>query len=266
MSAAGDQGSGGAVRVEDRGPVRVLTLDRPERRNALDLPDRRDLLAALEGADATPSVRAVVLTGAGGVFSAGGDIRSMSPDPDVARERLEVVNAVARQLVGGATPVVAAVEGGAHGLGLSLACACDLVVTGRGAAFAASFVRIGLTADTGLFHTLPRRVGPARARALLLTARQVDADEALATGLVDEVVDDGAALERAVALAADLAALSREAVAATRRVLADPWPDLEPALAAERDEQVVLLGGPGFAEGRAAFLGRRRPDFPGAGA
>ena len=256
----------GAVRVEDRGAVRVVTLDRPERRNALDLDDRRELLAALEGADAAATVRAVVLTGAGSVFCAGGDIASMSPDPAVAGERLELVNAVARQLLTGALPVVAAVERGAHGLGLSLACACDLTVAGRGAAFAASFVRIGLTADTGLLHTLPRRVGSGRARALLLTARRVGADEALAIGLVDEVVDDGTALERAVALAADLAALGRDAVAATRRVLCDQPTDLESVLAAERDEQVTLMAGPGFLEGQAAFLGRRDADFPGAGA
>ncbi|MER6941040.1 enoyl-CoA hydratase/isomerase family protein, partial [Nocardioides sp. NPDC000441] len=100
----------GAVRVEDRGHVRILTLDRPERRNALDLADRLDLLTALRAAD--HEARAVVLTGAGSVFSAGGDIRSMSQDRDVARQRLDVVNAVVRQLVTGDRPVIAAVEGG----------------------------------------------------------------------------------------------------------------------------------------------------------
>ncbi len=254
-----------AIRAEDVGGVRILTLDRPERRNALDLADRRELLAALVAADEKDSVRAVVLTGAGAVFCAGGDIRSMSPDPEIARTRLETVNAVARQMSDGVTPVVAAVEGGAHGLGLSLTCASDLVVTGRGARFAASFVKLGLTADTGLLHTLPRRVGPGRARALLLTAREVGADEALGMGLVDEVVDDGGALPAALEVAATLAARSRDAVAATRRVLSSSYADLETVLAAERDEQITLLGGTAFAEGRSAFLERRTPDFPAHG-
>lgn len=250
-----------AVLVEDRGHVRVLTLNRPGRRNALDLADRRELLAALEAADADPGVRALVLTGVAPVFSAGGDITSMSPDPEVARIRLDVVNAIARQLVTGDTPVVAAVEGGAFGLGLSLACACDTVVAGRDAVFAASFARIGLVADTGLFHTLPARVGPARTRQLLLTARSVPAEEAERIGLVDELVADGAALEGAVEAAEHLARLSAPMVAATRRVLAQPDRSLEGLLAAEAREQIGLLAGAEFAEGRAAFLERRRADF-----
>ncbi|MGJ9422853.1 enoyl-CoA hydratase/isomerase family protein [Aeromicrobium sp. CF3.5] len=250
-----------AVLVEDHDPVRVLTLNRPERRNALDLDDRRELIAALEAAAAAPSVRALVLTGAAGTFCAGGDIRSMSPDPEVGRVRLDLVNRIARSLAHGPLPVVAAVEGGAHGLGLALATACDLSVTGRSAVFAASFLRIGLTADTGLLHTLPLRVGPARARALMLTARTVRTDEAERIGLVDEVVDDGAALARAIELADDLARLSRTAVAATRRILSAAEQDLESVLAAEAAEQLDLLAGPGFAEGRSAFMQRRPADF-----
>ncbi len=250
-----------AVLVEDRGSVRILTLNRPERRNALDLDDRRALLAALEDAAATATVRALVLTGAAGTFSAGGDITSMSPDPEIGRVRLDLVNRIASALAHGPLPVVAAVEGGAHGLGLALATACDLSVSGRSAVFAASFLRIGLTADTGLLHTLPLRVGPARARALMLTARTVRADEAERIGLVDEVVDDGAALDRAIEMADDLAGLSRAAVDATRRILSAPAQDLQSVLAAEAAEQLVLLGGPGFAEGRSAFLERRPADF-----
>lgn len=253
-----------AVAREDRGRVRVLTLTRPERRNALDLPDRRDLLAELQAADAEPTCRAVVLTGAGEVFSAGGDIRSMSADPDLARERLELVNAVARTMVTMGTPVVAAVEGGAFGLGLSLACASDLVVAGRSARFAASFAKLGLVADTGLFWTLPQRVGAARARALLLTARTVDCPEAERIGLVDEVVDDGAALEHAMALGERLAGFSVAATAALKGVLAQPDSSLEGVLAAEAEVQVRLLGGDDFAEGRQAFLERRRARFAGA--
>lgn len=252
-----------AVRVEDhdvdRGHVRILTIDRQERRNALDLADREDLLEALRAAD--EEARAIVLTGAGPVFCAGGDIGSMSQDRDVARHRLEVVNAVARQLVNGRRPVVAAVEGGAYGLGLALAAACDLVVCGRSATFSTSFAKIGLAPDTGLAYSLPLRVGPGRARELVLTARTFDADEAERIGAVDTVVDDGSVLARAVATATQLAERSTAMNEGVRRLFAQEDRSLEAILRAEADTQVELLAGRAFAEGRAAFLERRRPDF-----
>jgi len=249
------------VLVRDEGPVRIITLNRPERRNALDLPDRADLLDALVDADRT--ARAIVLTGAAPTFSSGGDIRSMSADPEVGRRRLDLVNAVARQMITSSTPLVAAVEGGAFGLGLSLACATDLVVAGRSARFAASFARIGLVPDTGLCYTLPQRVGRARARQLLLTARTVDSSEAVQLGLVDELVDDGEALVRALKLADRLATLSAPMTAGLRRILSQPDQSLEALLAAEAEVQLELFAGPEFAEGRSAFLERRRPDFAG---
>ena len=248
-----------AVVVEDRGPVRVLTIDRPARRNALDLDDRLELLDALKAADR--EARAIVLTGAGTVFCAGGDIRSMSQDREIARRRLEVVNAVARQMVTGERPIVAAVEGGAFGLGLALAAACDVVVASRSATFSTSFAKIGLAPDTGLSYTLPLRVGRGRTRELLLTARTFDAAEAERIGLVETLVDDGAALEAAIATATALAESSAPMIAGVRHLLAQPDQSLEGLLAAEADTQVDLLGGPQFAEGRAAFLERRRPDF-----
>lgn len=250
-----------AVRVEDHDGVRVLTLDRPERRNSLNLPDRRELLAALRAADADPSCRALVLTGAGEVFSAGGDISSMSSEPAVSRERLDLVNQVARALVGTGLPVVSAVEGGAYGLGLSLTCAGDLVVAGRSSRFAASFAKIGLVADTALSWTLPRRVGPGRARTMLLTARTVGAEEAERIGLVDEVVADGTALHRAMELASRLAGFSAPATAATKRLVAACGGSLDELLTAEAEIQVDLLAGADFAEGRAAFLERRAAVF-----
>jgi enoyl-CoA hydratase/carnithine racemase len=250
-----------AVRVADHGGVRLLTLDRPERRNALDLPDRRELLAALRDARADVSCRALVLTGAGAVFSAGGDISSMSPDPAVSNERLDLVNQVARELGTTDLPVLSAVEGGAFGLGLSLACAGDLVVAGASAAFSASFAKIGLVADTGLTWSLSRRVGPARARALLLTARTVEADEAERIGLIDEVVPDGSTLERALELANRLASFSAPATAATKQLMLRCDDPLDDVLEAEKRIQVGLLAGADFAEGRSAFLERRSPDF-----
>ena len=250
-----------AVKVEDHGHVRVLTLDLPDRRNALDLSGRRELLAALRAAD--DQARAIVLTGTGPVFCAGGDIRSMTADPEIARARLDAVGALARQLINGSRPVVAAVEGGAFGLGLALASACDLVVSGNSAKYSTSFAKIGLAPDSGLSYTLPLRVGTGRARELLLTARTVDAAEAAGLGLVEEVVADGQALARAIELAGRLAQLSAPMVSGVRRLFAQPDRSLDGLLATEAETQVALLAGAEFAEGKAAFLERRHPDFVG---
>lgn len=252
---------GDAVRVEDRGAVRVLTLDRPRRRNALDLDDRRDVVAAIGEAERAPGCRAVVLTGAGGVFSAGGDIRSMSQDPEVAALRLDVVNELARAVATSPLPLVAAVEGGAFGLGLALAAACDFVVAARDARFVASFARLGLTADTGLAWSLAQRVGPGRAKELILLADEVPAPEAHRIGLVSALAEPGEALERAMAVAGRLAAAAPGAVAGTKRIFAATAGGLEEVLAEEKRVQVGLLAGDDFAEGRDAFLVGRPPRF-----
>lgn len=251
-----------AVDIRCEGPVHTLALNRPARRNALDLADRRELLAALRESEQDPECRAIVLTGAGEVFCAGGDIRSMSQDPDVARERLAVVNDVARALVCSAKPVVAAVRGGAYGLGLGLAAACDYVVAADDARFAASFAKIGLTADSGLSWSLAQRVGPARAKEIILFAEDLTAAEAQRIGLVGEIVAADKVAVRARERAERLAAASPAMVAATKRIFAQEAQDLDAMLLAEAEAQVELLGGEGFAEGRAAFLERRRPVFP----
>ncbi|KRF21062.1 hypothetical protein ASG90_01215 [Nocardioides sp. Soil797] len=269
MSALADDAGTGAddttydgLLVEDRGHVRVITLNRPERRNALDLEDRAVLLEALETADRQS--RAIVLTGAAPTFCSGGDISSMTLDPEIGRRRLELVNAVARQMAESSTPIVAAVEGGAFGLGLALACSTDLVVASSTSRFAASFIKVGLAPDTGLSWSLPQRVGRAMARRMVLTARTVGATEALEVGLVDELVDEGSALDRAVELAQALAEASAPAVAAVRRIFAQPDQSLDALLNAEAEAQLALFQTPEFAEGQAAFLERRPADFVGA--
>lgn len=242
--------------------VRIISLNRPERKNALDLDDRVALLSALRNADADESCRAIVLTGNDQIFSAGGDISSMSSDdPELARKRLDLVGDVARQLVYSRTPIVSAVEGGAYGLGLSLTCASDLVIAADDAKFCASFGKIGLIADTGLFYSLQERAGKAKARRLLLTAETITAHDALHFGVVDETTSVGAALERATEVATKLAARSVPAVASTRHILSQADQGLEALLQAETEHQVELLMGPDFAEGRAAFFARRNPDF-----
>ncbi|MEU8346345.1 short chain enoyl-CoA hydratase /Enoyl-CoA hydratase [Actinomadura meyerae] len=252
------------VTVTDRDTARVLTLNRPEARNAVDIPMRLLLLAELRRAADDPAVRAIVLTGAGRTFSAGGDVRSMEgAAPEDVRARLDPLHEAVRLIATCGTPVIAAVEGAAAGLGVSLAAVCDHVVAAEDARFVAAFGKVGLVADGGLLWTLPRRVGMGRAKEMLVFGRTVPAPRAYEIGLADSLAPPGGALDAALGLAAESAALAPLSVAAAKRLLA--CTDLEPdgLLEAELEEQTALFGSADFAEGRAAFAERRPPRFEG---
>ncbi|QCI63784.1 enoyl-CoA hydratase/isomerase family protein [Phreatobacter stygius] len=254
--------SDGTASLSVSGAIATLTIDHGARRNALSLPVRIALRAGLVAAQADPDIRAIILTGAGGHFSAGGDISSMSDTtPWSLRQRLAIVQDCVRLIIRGPQPVIAAVEGNAAGGGLALAAACDLVVAGESAQFSASFPKIGLMPDMGLAYTLPRRIGGGAARRIMLTAASLGAGEALRLGLADEVTPNGGALERALALAAGIAALAPTAVASTKRVLAAPVTDLDTALEMEAQAQGLLFATDDFREGIAAFLAKRKPEF-----
>jgi enoyl-CoA hydratase/carnithine racemase len=243
------------------GAVAILTLDYPERRNALAMEMRQKLIAAFDRIEGDASVRAVVLTGAGGVFSAGGDISGMQvSDLAAGRERFRVTHALVRLMLRGSKPIVAAVEGWCVGAGLSIAMLCDTVVAAEDARFMTGFGKIGLIADLGLLHTLPRRVGEGRARQILLYNEPLAAAEAERIGLIDRVVPRGAALESALERARCFVDAAPLPIALTRRYLSD---GLEDALEMERDMQATLFLTADHAEGKAAFLAKRPPVFKG---
>ena len=247
--------------IERDNRTAVLTLNHPARRNALAIELRQALAEAWEGIEADPELRAVVLTGAGGTFCAGGDISGMTAtDLAAGRERFRLTVRLVRLIALGSKPVVAAVEGFAVGAGLSLAMLCDTVVAAADARFAAGFGAVGLVADFGLPHTLPLRVGHGAARQILLYGERVDAAAAERIGLVDQVVAPGAALEAALVRAARFADMAPLPVALTRAYLSR---GLDEALAWERDTQSALFATDDHAEGKAAFLGKRRPVFTG---
>jgi 2-(1,2-epoxy-1,2-dihydrophenyl)acetyl-CoA isomerase len=248
--------------IEEReGAVLVLTLDYPERRNALAIPLREQLATILEAAEGDPATRAIVLTGAGGVFCSGGDISGMDVASAAAgRERLRRAHRIIRLLAAGKTPVVAAVEGWCVGAGLSLACACDTIVAAEDARFLAGFGKVGLMADLGLPFTLPARIGAGRARQVLLYGTTIEAREAERIGLVDAVVPKGEALGVAMEKARFLATQAPLPIALTKLLLAE---GLDRALEAERQFQSTLFLTRDHAEGREAFLAKRAPDFTG---
>jgi 2-(1,2-epoxy-1,2-dihydrophenyl)acetyl-CoA isomerase len=252
----------GAPLLETRdGTTLILTLNYTERRNALSMPLRAALIEALDRSEHDTEIRAIVLTGAGGHFCAGGDISGMNiGDLAAGRERFRLTHRLVKLMVHSAKPIIAAVEGYAVGAGLSLALCCDTIVAAENARFGAGFGRIGLIADLGLNHTLPHRVGMGRARQLLLYGEQIDAPAAERIGLVDHVVAPGAALDFARDRGRALAATAPLPLALTKRLLAE---GLDAALDQERDLQSTLFLTEDHREGRDAFMAKRKPVFRG---
>ncbi len=203
--------------------IATLTLNRPERKNALDLSIRNEIAAAIGHVRETEEVRALILTGAGGDFCSGGDLRSMAEGDitaEAGRRRMQGIHAWLRDLMEFDRPVISAVDGAAFGAGFGLALAADFILATPRARFCASFQRVGLVADSGLFYTLPRMIGLQRAKALLYSARELDAATAQDWGIVFEVVPAETLAERARAIAAGLASASPTALALTKSALA----------------------------------------------
>jgi 2-(1,2-epoxy-1,2-dihydrophenyl)acetyl-CoA isomerase len=256
------------VTREQHEAVCVLTLDSPDTRNALSVDMRTALREHLRAAMADDTVRAVVLTGAAGHFCSGGKLQPAAdneePDGHRTRVNMGIMHDVIRLLANGPKPTIAAVEGYAFGAGLSLACACDLIVAADGAKFCAAFGRVGLMADGGLIWTLAKRVGAGRARDLLLTARIAEMAEGLRIGLCDRTAPAGGALAAARRLAMEISALAPLSLSATKQALAKGADTLEAVLATEADVQPRLTYSADYLEGRAAFREKRAPRFTGA--
>lgn len=255
--------SGGPVFVTDHGATRVVTLNRPDKLNAIDIELRIALAEAIEAAGADTSVRAIVLTGAGSAFSSGGDITIMQRMPaEQAIERARLAQRVIAAIWTTTKPVLAAVEGPAFGAGTALAAACDRVVAARNARFATTFTAVGLAGDMGCYVSLPARVGTARARQMLLMPSPIAAPEAFDMGLVDALAEPGGALDSALGDAARLAAGPAEAYAVIKSLLATA-PTLSPLDVLEREagHQARLFDTADFEEGIAAFQEKRRPVF-----
>lgn len=251
------------IRWERDGDVGLLTLDRPQRRNAIDLEHCRDLLDRVLDPG---GVRAVVVTGAGAAFCAGADLTSRfapstdAPAPDAFRPTFErLLDAVEASPL----PFVAAVGGPALGAGMQLATVCDLRVASPAARLGVPAARLGFSLGSSFVARLVALVGPGAARDLLLTARAVDADEALRLGLVHRVEDDATAA--ALALARDLAGLAPLAHAAHKAMVLAATRGADPALLAEAARlEAATFASADRAEGVAAFAERRPPRFTGA--
>jgi 2-(1,2-epoxy-1,2-dihydrophenyl)acetyl-CoA isomerase len=255
------------VGIERVGPIARITLDRPAVMNRFEGRMREALVDALQDSGRDPTVRCVVVTGAGDAFSAGADINGMialheQGDTAEIRRRVELGADVIRAVRTMPKPVVAAMNGVAAGAGANLALACDLRVGSEAASISESFVRIGLLPDWGGLHFLVRLVGPGRAAELAMTGERLDAARLLELGILNRVYPTESFTTDALAYASRLAAASPDALAQIKAgINVATNGSLEDVLTFERDAQPALFAGTNCREGMAAFLERRTPVF-----
>ncbi|MDF1857054.1 enoyl-CoA hydratase-related protein [Pseudooceanicola sp.] len=243
------------------GAIAIVTINNPTQRNALSAEVRKALASTVAALDMDPACRVLILQGVGGTFSAGGDVTSMGNHTvESGMTRLIDAHDCVRVIVSCRKPVIAAVEGWAVGAGMSLALLCDSIVAAEDAKFAAVFGNVGLAPDMGMLRTLPLRVGHAQARQLLLYGETIKADAALTMGLVDKLTPSGGAFAEARRLAGILQDRAPLPIAMIKSELANGLEDL---LRRESLMQTLMYQTSDHAEGRTAFLEKRKASFRG---
>ena len=258
------------IQLEMREAVGLLTLNRPDRLNALTVQVANDFNAAVAEA-IERGARVIVITGAGRAFSAGGDLRAMQ---EIAKndgrseaffdEPLRILNEAIVLIRETPVPFIAAVNGVASGGGCNLALACDLVIAAESANFNQAFIKIGLTPDCGGTFILPRLVGWKRATELLFTGDLVSAQAAAEMGMINSVTPDEELMSRAMAMAEKLAHAPTAALAEIKKLMdASAANDLRSQLDLERKTQIESGKTKDFVEGVSAFLEKRPPRFVG---
>lgn len=255
-----------AITVRDEATVRIITLNRPEQANGIHHVMARELAHAAAACESAPGLRAVVLTGAGRFFSAGGDVRAMASFGDQLSVQIKVladdvhraVSTFARMRL----PLVVAVNGPAAGAGLSLAVSGDLVVASEEASFTMAYSGVGLSPDGSASYLLPRLVGLRRTQELMYTNRRLTAAEALDWGLVNQVVPPAALMDAAMQLVARLGQGSPESNAGIKQLLLATFGNgLETQMELEGRQIAACAGTANGLEGVAAFVQKRKPDF-----
>jgi 2-(1,2-epoxy-1,2-dihydrophenyl)acetyl-CoA isomerase len=265
QAAIDTRSSPGHVRYEMRDAVAVITLDRPEKMNALTFPMREALGSAFERAARDAAVRAVLLQARGKAFCASGDVGNMGNfTPTSGRELLKLAHRMVRNLANIEKPVVAAARGAVAGIGWSMALACDAIIASETARFTQVFRHVGLVPDGGAIYFLTQHLGLLRAKELVYSGRRIDAHEALALGLVNRVVADDQLDAIAMAHAQELADGPTFALGVAKKMFKSMYqPDLEALLDAEAWAQGLALLTEDHREGVQAFFDKRKPQFKG---
>lgn len=254
--------------LERRGQVLVATINDPATRNALGWDFYEPFCEAVEAAAQDAEIGAIVLTGAGGFFSSGGNVHGLKEraQADYAQRRsgVDKLHAMILAMRACPKPIIAAIEGGAAGAGASLAMACDMMVAAEGAYLSIAYIRIGITPDGGatafLGAALPRQL----VAEMVMTGDRVPVERLHALGMVNRVVEAGKALDSALELAGRLAEGPARALGTAKRLIARAaGSTLEDQLEAEAEAIAAAIGGPEGQEGISAFLAKRKPDFRG---
>lgn len=253
------------IRYEVRDAVAIVTLDRPEKLNALTVEMREALGSRFEQAGRDDDVRAVLLRASGTAFCASGDVSKMGDfDARSGRALLKLAHRMVRNLANIEKPVVTAVRGAVAGIGWSMALAGDAVIASETARFSMVFRHVGLVPDGGAVWFLAQHLGPLRAKELVYSGRRIDAHEAAALGLVNRVVADDTLDEVAMAHARELAQGPTFAFGVAKKLFKSMYqPDLETVLDAEAWAQGLSLMTDDHKEGVAAFFEKREPRFQG---
>lgn len=254
-----------ATRYSVDNGVALLELNRPERRNALNEAMRNELRDVVTQLRDDRNVHALIITGAGEAFCAGGDLKGIGSaglDNQGWRNRMADLHNWLKDLLALDKPVIAAVDGPAYGAGFSLALAADFIIATPRARFCMSFMKVGAIPDLGAFYTLPRIVGPRRAKELMLSAREVKAEEAQSLGIVNEIVPVEALQARARTLADSFAGASPLAVSLIKRaVTASSISDMSTMLDIEAMSQALVFGCDYHQEAISRFLNKQPPMF-----
>jgi len=248
---------------ENRGSASIVSMARPERRNALSVVMREELISVLTSAMDDRETRVVILTGSGGHFCAGGDLDDFDlADVEAGRLRMRRAHVLPRLIATGRKPVVAAIEGSAFGAGLSIALMCDHVIAAENARLCASFVNAGLMPDYGSLWSLYARGPHALINEMVMQARQLSGADAAAAGLINAACPAGEVLDHAMAVAEDLARRPPLVLQAIKEARAAAT-GLEDLFQQEIEWQARLFVSEDFAEAVVAFKERRKPEFKG---
>lgn len=258
-----------AILFQVEGGVAVITLNRPNQLNSFNPPMHKALRAALQQAESDEAIRAIVLTGSGRGFCAGQDLNDRNVNsgdtmPDLGESIEKYYNPLIKQLSTMSKPIIAAVNGVAAGAGANIALACDLVFAAQSASFIQAFCKIGLVPDSGGTWFLPRLVGSARAKGLMLLGDKLSASQAQEWGMIWQCVDDDLLMEEALTVAHHLATQPTKGLGYIKQaLLCSSANRLDEQLNLEKDLQRLAGRTNDYREGIKAFFDKRAPEFKG---
>lgn len=253
------------IQVETDKAVGIIRLNRPEARNALDMVMRVELRKALQDFEDDTEIRVIVITAKDPAFCSGGDLRTMmEQNPGKGYHRLHNVQQIVKLMRDMTKPIIASVNGAAFGVGWSMALASDFVIASEKATFGQAFVKVGLIPDLGSMYLLPRIIGLPKAKELMLTGKPVNAEDAHALGLINQVVPHEELWVATMKMAAELAEGPPLAMTFIKSVLNQTYEiDFATVLKYEAFSQDILFQTQDHKEGLQAFLEKRQPKFTG---